>query len=66
MSNNYQTMESPITITSDKFDTMFLGTDTRILMVSTDGKVFKIIEKDIFKSSKIKDGKINHTFCFLF
>ena len=44
MLNDYRTMESPITITSDKFDTIFLGTDTRVLMVSSDGKVIKFMQ----------------------
>ena len=38
--NANQETDSPIAITSDGFDTIFLGTDTRILMISADKKVY--------------------------
>ena len=41
--NANRATDSPIAITSDGFDTIFLGTDTRILMISADGKVYKRI-----------------------
>ena len=39
--NANRATDSPIAITSDGFDTIFLGTDTRILMISSDGKVYR-------------------------
>ena len=39
--NRYRNTDSPIAVTTDGFDTVFVGTDKRILMISPDGKVLR-------------------------
>ena len=43
--NKHQNTDSPVAVTSDGFDTIFVGTDKRILMISPEGKVFPL-QKD--------------------
>ena len=37
--NRHRNIDSPIAVTSDGFDTIFIGTDKRIMMISPNGKV---------------------------
>ena len=39
--NRYRNTDSPIAVTTDGFDTVFVGTDKRILMISPDKKVLR-------------------------
>ena len=39
--NRHRNIDSPIAVTSDGFNTIFVGTDKRILMISPDGKVLR-------------------------
>ena len=54
--NRHRNIDSPIAVTTDGFDTVFVGTDKRILMISPDKKVLRYVKdsnsEDIYCTMK--------------